>query len=111
MRPVQTDDLLRRIEAPRTLISKLSEASCRVSQHLDVNVVLQEVIDNARYLTGARYGALVTYQPSGSNKDFIGGAEGGLVGGYVESAVNGIVQACPRVCASDTTPSRVDSSW
>ncbi len=64
-------DLRREIESLRALLSKLSEASCRVSQHLDVNVVLQEVIDNARYLTGARYGALLTYQPSGSIQDFI----------------------------------------
>ena len=38
---------------------------------LDLDVVLQQVIDNARYLTGARYGALLTYEQSGAIQDFI----------------------------------------
>ena len=59
------------IESLRTLLSKLSEASLRVSETLDVNTVLKEVIDNARDLTGARYGALLTYEPSGGIRDFI----------------------------------------
>ncbi|MCY4417461.1 MAG: hypothetical protein OXE87_14305, partial [Chloroflexi bacterium] len=40
-----------------------------------------------------------------------GGAEGGLIRGHFESAFDGIVQACLRVCASDNMPYRVDSSW
>ena len=55
----------------RTRLSNLSEASRRVSENLDINVVLQEVIDSARYLTGARYGALLTFEPSGDIQDFI----------------------------------------
>ena len=70
-RPIDVDDLLQQVEALRTRLSKLSEASRRVSEDLDVNVVLQEVIDNARYLTGARYGALLTYKQSGDIQDFI----------------------------------------
>ena len=50
---------------------KLSEASLRVSETLDVNTVLKEVIENARDLTGARYGALLTYEQSGGIQDFI----------------------------------------
>ena len=65
------DHLLQEIEALRSRFSKLSEASRRVSENLDINIVLQEVIDNARYLTGARYGALLTYEPSGAIQDFI----------------------------------------
>ena len=67
----ETSDLLQQIESLKTRLSKLSEASRRVSENLDVNSVLQEVIDNARYLTGARYGALLTYEQSGDIQDFI----------------------------------------
>ena len=70
-KPVEVDDLLRQIESLQTRLSRLSEASRRVSEDLDFNVVLQEVIDNARYLTGARYGALLTYKQSGDIQDFI----------------------------------------
>ena len=69
MRPTETDNLLREIESLRTRLSKLSEASRRVSGNLDLNTVLQEVIDNARYLTSARYGALLTYEQSGGIQD------------------------------------------
>ena len=66
-----TDELLQEIDSLRTRLSKLSEASRRVSENLDLGVVLQEVIDNARSLTGARYGALLTYEQSGGIQDFI----------------------------------------
>ena len=68
---METDDLLQEIESLRTRLTKLSEASRRVSENLDLNIVLQEVIDSARYLTGARYGALLTYEPSGAIQDFL----------------------------------------
>ena len=71
MRPVDNDDLLHEMESLRTRLSKLSEASRLVTESLDLDVVLQEVIDNARYLTGARYGALLTYEQSGAIQDFI----------------------------------------
>ena len=67
----ETRALLRKIESLQTRLSRLSEASRRVSEDLDLNVVLQEVIDNARYLTNARYGALLTYEQSGDMQDFI----------------------------------------
>ena len=63
--------LLQIIESLRTRLSKLSEASLRVSETLDVNTVLREVIDNARDLTDARYGALLTYDQSEGIQDFI----------------------------------------
>ena len=62
---------LQEIESLRTRLSKLSQASLRVSETLDFNTVLQEVIDNARDLTDARYGALLTYEQSGGIEDFI----------------------------------------
>ncbi len=71
MRPVDNDALLDEIESLRTRISELSEASRLVSESLDLNVVLQKVINVARSLTGARYGALLTYEQSGGIQDFI----------------------------------------
>ena len=68
---VESGHLLQKIESLQTRLSKLSEASLRVSETLDVNTVLREVIDNARSLTGARYGALLTYEQSGGIQDFI----------------------------------------
>ena len=70
-RPVDDNDLLYEIESLRTRLSELSEASRLVSESLDLDVVLQKVIDNARSLTGARYGALLTYEKSGGIQDFI----------------------------------------
>ena len=69
--PADSSHLLQNIDSLRTRLSKLSEASLRVSETLDVNTVLREVIDNARDLTGARYGALLTYEQSGGIQDFI----------------------------------------
>ncbi|MCY3938319.1 MAG: winged helix-turn-helix domain-containing protein [Chloroflexi bacterium] len=68
---VEFNDLVQKIESLRTRLSKLSEASLRVSESLDANTVLQEVIDNARDLTDARYGALLTYEQSGEIQDFV----------------------------------------
>ena len=68
---VEPSHLLQSIESLRTRLSKLSEASLRVSETLEVNTVLKEVIDNARDLTGARYGALLTYDQSGGIQDFL----------------------------------------
>ena len=68
---VEPSHLVWEIESLRTRLSKLSEASLRVSETLDVNTVLKEVIDNARELTDARYGALLTYEQSGGIQDFI----------------------------------------
>ena len=46
-------------------LSKLSEASLRISESLDVSTVLQEVIDSARNLTNARYGVITTMDKAG----------------------------------------------
>ena len=67
----ETDGMLREIESLQTRLSGLSEASRLVSESLDLDVVLQKVIDSARSLTGARYGALLTYEQSGAIQDFI----------------------------------------
>ena len=61
----QADELRREIATLRDRLSGLSEASLRISRSLDLDTVLQGVIDGARSLTGARYGALVAFDDSG----------------------------------------------
>ena len=63
--------MLRENESLRERLRKLSEASSRVSENLDLGIVLQEVIDSARRLTGALYGALLTFDQSADIRDFI----------------------------------------
>ena len=42
----------------------------RINASLDVATVLREVVDSARALTGARYGAITTVDESGRPQDF-----------------------------------------
>ena len=65
------DDLQREIETLREHISRLSAASVRISSSLDVETVLREIIDSARALTGARYGAITTIEDAGKLQDFV----------------------------------------
>ena len=60
------DELLEETQALRDRLTKLREASVRINESLDLSVVLQEVIDNARYLTNARYGVIATLDEIGS---------------------------------------------
>ncbi|MDE2755508.1 MAG: histidine kinase, partial [Acidobacteriota bacterium] len=60
-----TDDLRRQVNALQERVSRLSAAVLRVSASLDLDTVLQEVVDSARALTGARLGAIVTVDDSG----------------------------------------------
>ena len=46
------------IQALRDRLSRLSEASLRINESLDFDTVLQGVLDSARSLTEARYGAM-----------------------------------------------------
>lgn len=52
-------------ERLRDRLQRLGEASLRANVCLDLDSVLQGVIDGARLLTVARYGALITFAPSG----------------------------------------------
>ena len=67
----KADELRGEIEALRNRLSRLSEASLRISESLDVNTVLHEVVESARALTGARYGAITTVDDGGQVQDFI----------------------------------------
>ena len=46
-------------------LAELVAAVLRINEDLDVGVVLQEVVDGARSLTGARYGAITTLDDAG----------------------------------------------
>ena len=64
-------ELDREIEALRERISRLSAASARISASLDLNTVLQEVVDSARALIGARCGVIATIGEDGQAQDFV----------------------------------------
>ena len=57
--------------ALRERLHRLSEASLRINESLDFDNVLQEVVDGARALTGARYGVITTVDDSGQPQDFV----------------------------------------
>ena len=59
------------IAALRDRLSKLSEASLRITEDLDFNSVLQGVLDSARTLTGARYGVITLHDEAGTAEDFL----------------------------------------
>ncbi len=61
----------RELEALRERLTRLSQASLRVNESLDPDTVLQEVMDGARSLTGARFGAIMTFDGSGQLVEFI----------------------------------------
>ena len=57
--------------ALRARISALSAASLRISASLDLDTVLNEVVESARALIGARYGAITTIDETGAPRDFV----------------------------------------
>ena len=67
----EADRLKQENQALLGRLSKLSEASLRITESLDLGATLQEVADSARSLTAARYGALVTFDGSGLVRDVI----------------------------------------
>ena len=67
----QPDDLRRENEALRDRLSRLSGASLRITEDLDLDTVLQEVVDAARSLTGARISGLTILDEAGELMSFI----------------------------------------
>ena len=65
------DDPMREIAALRERLARLSEASLRITEDLDLDTVLQGVVDAARSLTGARMGGVTTLDDAGQLQDFI----------------------------------------
>ncbi len=66
-----SDQQDREIDALRDRLSRLSEASLRINENLDFDDLLQGVVDGARSLTGARYGALTVFGDEGELPHFI----------------------------------------
>ena len=58
-------------ERLRSRISRLTEAILRISQHLELETVLQDVADSARSLTDARYAAITTMDDAGELQDLV----------------------------------------
>ena len=70
--PLQGHDGLRREnEALRERISRLSAASLRINETLDLATVLHEVVECACALTAARYGIIATVDAAGRVRDFV----------------------------------------
>ena len=57
--------------ALRERLSRLSEASLRINESLDLDAVLQGVLDSARSLTEARYALITTMRDTGEVEDFV----------------------------------------
>ncbi len=52
-------------------LSRLSEAILRINENLDLDTVLQEVVDSARTLIGARYGGMAVINEFGELQSFL----------------------------------------
>ena len=65
------EGLRRQIEVLRERSSRLSAAVLRVSDSLDLDTVLQEVVDSVRELTAARYATIVTVDDAGRVAEFV----------------------------------------
>ena len=58
-------------EQQRERLIRLSDACLRINASLDLNTTLQSIIDGARSLTDARYGALLLFDDRGGVQDFV----------------------------------------
>ena len=67
----KSDNPLQELEMLRERIAALSAAVLRIHATLDVTTVLQEAVDNARVLTGARYGIITTVDESGQVQEYV----------------------------------------
>ena len=68
---MNADDLHLRIQALEERLSRLSEASLRITEDLDLDIVLQGIVDGARSLTRARISGLTALSEEGELISFI----------------------------------------
>ena len=61
----------REMQILRNRLTRLSEASRRINESLDLDTVLQGALDSARVLTEARYGAIILLDEAGQIDDFL----------------------------------------
>ena len=66
----KSDNPKRENQASRNRTSRLSEALLRISASLDLDTALKEIVESARALTRARYGAITTIDNSGQLQDW-----------------------------------------
>ena len=64
-------ELQRRVESLQERLSRLSRASLRINASLDLDTLLQDVLDSARSLAGARYGVITLLDEAGRVQDFL----------------------------------------
>ena len=64
-------ELQREIVVLRERMTTLSATILRISTSLDLNTVLKEIVESARALTRARYGAIATIDAAGELQDFV----------------------------------------
>ena len=64
-------DLRAENDALRKRLSRLSEASLRLNESLDLDTVLRGALENARLLTGASYALITTVDGVGQVEDFL----------------------------------------
>ncbi len=68
---MRDDSAAREIERQRARLATLSRVSRRITESWDLDTVLQEVVDGARSLTDARYGAVGVFDEDGRVRKFI----------------------------------------
>ena len=61
----------RDFQALQERLTRLSEAVLRINESLDFDTVLQDVLDSARAVTGARYGVMTLFDDAGGVPDFL----------------------------------------
>ena len=67
----EADHLVRENESLRSRLSRLSKASLRITEDLDLDTALQEIADEARSLTGARYAVVASLGESGEAESLL----------------------------------------
>ena len=67
----ETGDPTRDGHAPRERPSALTDAVLRINASLDLDTVLEEVVESARALTGARWGVIAVVDEQGVPQDFV----------------------------------------
>ena len=68
---MNTDDLTQKPRTPGERIAAFNAAVLRINATLDLTTVLQEVVDSARVLTGARCGVITTLDQAGGVQEFL----------------------------------------
>ena len=66
-----TDHRDRRIAELEARLSRLGQASLRITGDLNLDSLLQGVLDSARSITGARYGVIALHDGEGKPQDFL----------------------------------------